>query len=92
MAETAVKKGRKECVGSRKTPWQPGLDKKDLPVEWSPVVCMLKCTQGCREVRGCLFFRSRVAVVCLLTEGRDAVREPVYVDTNETLAGWQDRQ
>ena len=51
------------------------------------VVCMLKRAQGCREARGCLFFRSQVAVVCLLTEGRDAVREPMYVDANETPAG-----
>ena len=60
------------------------------------VVCTLKCTQGCRgvvrrrcpEVRGCLFVRSRVAMVCLLTEGRDAVRESMYANENETLAGW----
>ena len=51
------------------------------------VVCTLKHAQGCREARGCLFFRSWVAMVCLLTEGRDAVREPVYADANETPAG-----
>ena len=68
----------------------------DMGTQIIDTVCTLKCTQGCRgvvlrrclEVRGCLCFRSRVAVVCLLTEGRDAVRESVYANANETLASW----
>ena len=58
-----------------------------LYVRWSVHEgCREVIRRSCPEVRECLFFRSQVAVVCLLTEGRDTARESVYVNADETPA------
>ena len=72
------------------------LAKKDLPADGHQLYVCWSAHEGCREavrrscleVRECLFLRIWAAVVCLLTEGRDAVRESVYVNADETLASW----